>query len=172
MKPDLTLIAFLGASLCAPPAWTQTTSPSNPPSPKGTTMTSQAVGTFEVKVKPLPEDEKVAGVPVGRMSIDKTFKGDIDGTSAGEMMTTGTAVKGSAGYVAVEIVTGSIKGRKGAFTLMHHATMKENADFRMNIVVVPDSGTSELTGLAGKMEIIIEGGKHSYRFDYTLPEAK
>jgi len=135
-------------------------------------MTASAVGTFEVKVKPLPEDEKVPGVTVGRMSIDKAFKGDIEGTSAGEMMTAGTAVKGSAGYVAVEIVSGSIKGRKGTFTLMHHATMKENADFRMNIVVVPDSGTGDLTGLAGKMEIIIEGGKHSYRLEYRLPETR
>jgi len=133
-------------------------------------MTAQATGIFEVKVKPLTEDIKVPGVPVGRMSIDKQFKGDIEGTSLGEMMTVGTPVKGSAGYVAVEVVIGSIKGRKGAFTLMHHATMKENADFRMNIVVVPDSGTGELAGLAGKMEIIIEGAKHSYRFDYTLPE--
>ncbi len=135
-------------------------------------MTSQAAGTFEVKVKPLAEDHKVPGVPVGRMSIDKQFKGDIEGTSLGEMMTVGTPVKGSAGYVAIEVVTGSLKGRKGSFTLMHHATMKENADFQLNIVVVPDSGTGELTGLAGRMEIIIEGTKHSYRFDYTLAAAK
>lgn len=135
-------------------------------------MTSQANGTFEVKVKPLAEDEKVPGVAVGRMSIDKTFKGDIEGASKGEMMTAGTLVKGSAGYVAVEIATASIKGRAGTFTLLHHATMKQDGDFRMNIVVIPDSGTGGLTGLAGKMEIIIEGGKHSYRFDYSLPDAR
>lgn len=133
-------------------------------------MTSQANGTFEVKVKPLPEDVKVPGVSVGRMSIDKVLKGDLEGTSQGEMMTAGTEVKGSAGYVAVEVVTGAIKGRSGTFTLLHHATMKEGGDFRMNIVVIPDSGTGGLKGLAGKMEIIIEGGKHSYRFDYNLPD--
>ena len=132
-------------------------------------MTSQATGMFEVKVKPLAEDEKVPGVAVGRMSIDKTFNGDIEGTSKGEMMTAGTQVKGSAGYVAVEIVTASIKGRSGTFTLLHHATMKQEGDFRMNIVVIPDSGTGGLVDLSGRMEIIIEGGKHSYKFDYTLP---
>ena len=132
-------------------------------------MSLQARGTFEVKVAPLPQDEKVPGVAVGRMSIDKAWSGDIVGTSKGEMMTAGGEVKGSAGYVAVEMMTVSIKGRSGTFTLLHHATMKDNADFRMNIVVIPDSGTGELAGLAGKLEIIIEGAKHSYRFDYTLP---
>jgi len=132
-------------------------------------MTGQATGTFEVKVKPLPEDVKVQGVAVGRMSIDKVWSGDIVGTSKGEMMTTGGEVKGSGGYVAVEVMDVSLKGRRGTFTLMHHATMKNNADFRMNIVVVPDSGTGDLAGLAGKLEIIIEGAKHSYRLDYTLP---
>lgn len=172
MKVDHKWVVFLGIALGASAAWAQTPVPAPESSPKETPMTTTAVGTFTVKVKPLPEDEKVAGVPVGRMSIDKAFQGDLEGTSAGEMMTAGTAVKGSAGYVAVEFVTGSLQGRKGTFTLMHHATMKENADFRMNIVVVPDSGTGELMGLAGKMEIIIEGGKHSYRFEYTLPPAK
>ena len=133
-------------------------------------MNGQATGTFEVKVKPLPEDVKVQGVAVGRMSIDKVWSGDLAGTSKGEMMTTGGEVKGSGGYVAVEVMDVSLKGRRGTFTLMHHATMKSNADFPMNIVVVPDSGTGELAGLAGKLEIIIEGARHSYRFDYTLPE--
>lgn len=165
MKPEFTRAAVFAASLFAAASLAHAQLVPT----KGTPMTSQATGTFEVKVKPLPEDEKVAGVAVGRMSIDKTFKGDIEGTSKGEMMTAGTQVKGSAGYVAVEIVTASIKGRSGTFTLLHHATMKQEGDFRMNIVVIPDSGTGGLVGLAGKMEIIIEGGKHSYKFDYTLP---
>lgn len=134
-------------------------------------MTGQASGTFEVKVKPLAEDEKVPGVSVGRMSIDKQWKGDLEGTSKGEMMTAGTPVKGSAGYVAVEVVNASLKGRNGTFTLLHHATMKSEGDFKMNIVVIPDSGTGQLVGLAGTLTIIIEGGKHSYKFDYTLPTA-
>ena len=170
MKTHIELAVILGASLCLTPSGTRAQDKTPVPT-KGTSMTMQATGTFEVKVKPLPEDEKVPGVAVGRMSIDKQFKGDIEGTSKGEMMTAGTPVKGSAGYVAVEIVTASIKGRSGTFTLMHHATMKHDGDFRMNIVVIPDSGTGGLTGLTGKMEIIIEGGAHSYRFDYTLPEA-
>ena len=133
---------------------------------------SQATGTFEVKVAPLPEDEKVKGLIVGRMSIDKQFKGDLEGTSKGEMMTVGTKVKGSAGYVAVEVVTASLKGRSGSFTLMHHATMKHEGDFKVLINVVPDSGTGELTGISGVLTIIIEGKNHSYKFDYALPEAQ
>ncbi len=142
-----------------------------PPGSGERVMSGIAAGTFEVKVKPLPEDVKVPGVAVGRMSIDKTWSGDLVGTSKGEMITTGGAVKGSGGYVAIEVMDVSLKGRRGTFTLMHHATMRNNADFKMNIVVVPDSGTGELAGLAGRLEIIIEGAKHSYRLDYTLPDA-
>ena len=134
-------------------------------------MPASATGTFDVKVVPLPTDEKVAGVVVGRMSIDKQFHGDISGTSKGEMMTAMTPVKGSAGYVAIEMVDGVIHGRHGAFTLMHHATMKAGGEFAMQIVVVPDSGTDELTGLSGALVIVIADGVHSYRLDYTLPEA-
>ena len=137
--------------------------------PKGKLMTGQARGTFEVKVLPLPEDTKVPGVTVGRFSIDKQFKGDIEGTSKGEMMTAGTAVKGSAGYVAVEVITGALLGRKGSFTLLHQATMKQDGDFKMSLVVIPDSGTGELAGLQGSMTIVIEPGKHSYVLDYTFP---
>jgi len=139
-----------------------------PPS-GGKVMAGQARGTFEVKVGPLPQDEKVLGVGVGRMSIDKVWSGDIVGTSKGEMMTAGGEVKGSGGYVAVEMMKVSLKGRSGTFTLMHHATMKGNADFKMLINVIPDSGTGELTGISGVLTIIIEPGKHSYLFDYTLP---
>ena len=132
-------------------------------------MSLVATGTFEVKVKPLPEDQKVSGVTVGRMSIDKTWSGDIVGTSAGEMMTAGGEVKGSGGYIAIEMMKVSIKGRSGTFTLMHHATMRNNGDFKMLINVVPDSGTGDLVGLGGTLTIVIEPGKHSYTFEYTLP---
>jgi len=141
-----------------------------PPS-GGKVMTDKATGTFEVKVKPLPEDVKVQGVAVGRMSIEKVWSGDIVGTSQGEMMTAGAEVKGSGGYVAIEMMKVKLKGRSGTFTLMHHATMKSNADFKMWINVIPDSGTGELTGLSGVLTIIIEPGKHSYVFDYSLPGA-
>jgi hypothetical protein len=168
---QLTLAAVLLASACALAGAAHAQAPTAPKA-KGTGMTSQATGTFEVKVKPLPEDVKVPGLTVGRFSIDKEWKGDLVGTSKGEMMTTGGAVKGSGGYVAVEDMTVSLKGKSGTFTLMHHATMKNEGDFRMLINVVPDSGTGALTGLVGNLEIIIEGSKHSYRFDYTLPDGR
>jgi hypothetical protein len=136
---------------------------------KGTALTNQASGTFEVDVKPLPNDEKVQGLKVGRLSVDKQFKGDLEGTSKGEMMTADTGVKGSAGYVAIERVSGKLKGRSGSFTLLHQATMRRGGEFNMAIIVVPDSGTDELVGLCGRMSILITEGKHSYTLDYTLP---
>jgi Protein of unknown function (DUF3224) len=137
---------------------------------KGSAMSSRASGTFEVQIKPLPNDEKVPGLTVGRMGFDKEWKGDLAGTSKGEMMTVGTSVDGSAGYVAVEQMTGTLKGRSGSFALLHHGTMK-GGDFSLTITVVPDSGTGQLVGLSGKLAIIITDGKHSYDFDYTLPDA-
>jgi hypothetical protein len=134
-------------------------------------MASHASGTFEVKIKPLPTDEKVEGLTVGRMGFDKQWKGDIEGTSKGEMMTVGTSVEGSAGYVAVEQVTGTLKGRSGSFMLLHQGTMQGGA-FSLTITVVPDSGTGQLAGLTGKLVIIITGSTHSYEFEYTLPEAR
>ena len=128
----------------------------------------QAKGEFEVKLAPLATD---AGPALGRMSIDKVLHGDLEATSKGEMMTAGGEVKGSGGYVAVEMMKVSLKGRSGTFTLMHHATMKSEGDFRMLINVIPDSGTGELAGLSGALTIIIEGSKHSYKFDYSLPAA-
>jgi hypothetical protein len=171
MKMEFPLAALLLASSGAAHALAGEPAAIQPPT-KGTAMTIQARGTFEVKVKPLPEDEKVQGVAVGRMSIDKVWSGDIVGTSTGEMMTAAGEVKSSGGYVAVEVMKVSVKGRRGTFTLLHHATMKNNADFKMLISVVPDSGTFELTGISGVLTIVIEPGKHSYVLDYTLPEAR
>jgi hypothetical protein len=136
---------------------------------KGTSMSGRASGTFEVAMKALPNDQKVEGLEVGRHSIAKEFKGDLVGTSKGEMTGVGTSVEGSAGYVAVEQVSGTLKGRTGTFLLLHQGTMQRGGDFKLSIVVVPDSGTAQLTGLAGRMTIIIAGGSHSYDFDYTLP---
>lgn len=172
MKTRLIRAITLGSFFSAVAASAQTQAPTAPAVKKGSVMTVQANGTFDVKVKPLPEDEKVAGLKVGRLSIDKEWKGDMVGTSKGEMMTTGGETEGSGGYVAVEAMDVSIKGRKGTFTLMHHATMRANADFKMLINVVPDSGTGDLKGIGGELTIIIEGKNHSYKFDYTLPEAK
>ena len=127
----------------------------------------QAKGTFEVRVVPLAADEGTDTGGFGRLSIDKTFSGDLTGTSKGQMVAAFTAVEGSAGYVALERVTGTLNGRKGSFILQHSGSMSKGAQ-NIIVTVVPDSGTEELTGLAGTMQIIIEGKKHSYLFEYTL----
>jgi hypothetical protein len=103
------------------------------------------------------------------MSIDKQFHGDLEATSKGEMLAAMTETKGSAGYVAIERVTGALHGRTGAFVLQHSGTMNRGAA-SLSVTVVPDSGTDKLAGLSGKMAIQVEGGKHSYEFEYTLPE--
>lgn len=124
----------------------------------------RATGTFEVKLAPLTTPDAVPG----RMSIDKHFHGDLEATSQGEMLMVGTAVKGSAGYVAIERVDGTLHGRAGTFVLQHNATMTRGAG-ELNVIVVPDSGTGELVGLSGRMNInIAADGGHSYEFDYEL----
>lgn len=127
----------------------------------------QAKGPFEPKLTPFKSEGIDAAF--GAMSIDKQFHGALEATSKGTMLAFQSEVKGSAGYVALEKVDGTLDGRKGTFVLQHNATMDRGAP-ALNIIVVPDSGTGELTGLAGKMKIeIAAGGKHSYVFDYTLP---
>jgi len=116
-----------------------------------------------------PED-KAAGSTLGRMSIDKRFHGDLDATSKVEMLSAVTDVKGSAGYVAIERVTGALQGHSGSFVLQHSGTMTRGAQ-QLTITVVPDSGTGQLVGLTGNMTIKIDEGKNSYDFEYTLPEA-
>lgn len=134
-------------------------------------MTNHVSGPFEVKLNPLAaynQEDKA----LGRMSIDKQFHGELHATSKGEMLSAGTGTKGSAGYVAIERVSGTLKGLAGTFVLQHNATMTRGTP-QLAIVVVPDSGTGELTGLAGTMNINIgTGGKHSYEFEYTLSNDK
>lgn len=132
-------------------------------------MTHHASGTFEVKLNPLPLDDKAADSTLARFSIDKQFHGALEGASKGEMLSAGTAVKGSAGYVAMEHVSGTLDGRTGAFALQHTGVMNRGAA-QLSVTVVPDSGTGQLAGLSGKMNILIDAGKHSYDFEYTLPE--
>ncbi len=131
-------------------------------------MTSHASGTFDVKLTP-QKDDGGDDVGLGRMSIDKQFHGDLEGTSKGFMLSSAaTVVKGSGGYVAMERVTGKLKGRAGSFVLQHSGTMTRGTP-ELSVTVVPDSGTGQLEGLAGKMTIKIDEGKHSYEFEYTLP---
>ena len=128
-----------------------------------------AAGSFDVKLsaQALAVEDKVEGATLGRMSIDKQFHGDLEAVSVGEMLVAGTAVKGSAGYVAIEIVTGKLNGKSGSFALQHQGVMNRGAP-SLSVTVVPDSGTGELAGLSGKMNIVITGGKHFYEFDYSI----
>jgi hypothetical protein len=127
----------------------------------------RAAGTFDVKMT--PQTTGVAGDAVGRFSIDKRIDGDLTGTSKGEMLSAGSPSKGSAGYVAMECVTGMLGGREGAFVLQHTATMHRGSN-QLSIHVVPQSGTRGLAGLSGTFAIVITDGKHSYEFDYELAD--
>lgn len=127
-------------------------------------MTAQ--GTFDVRVIPQPADDR--GGPFSRVFLEKQLRGDLAGTSRGHMLGTETRVQDSAGYVALELVVGTLDGRRGSFVLQHAGHVTRGV-MSMTATVVPDSGTDALTGLAGKFTIAINDGKHSYVFDYTLP---
>ena len=129
-----------------------------------------ATGTFELKMSPVEGGDN--GVASGHLSGAKTFAGDLIGTSKADMWTATTAVEGSAGYVAIERIEGTLRGRKGAFTVLHQGTMRRGGDYQIRIVVVPESGSGELAGLSGTMAIRHEKDGLSYDLDYTLPPAK
>lgn len=131
---------------------------------------SRARGTFEVKLAPQPKDDYADGATLARLTIDKQFRGDLTGSSKGQMLSAGTSVKGSAGYVAIELVTGMLAGRSGTFVFQHSGTMNRGAA-TLELTVVPDSGTGDLTGITGSMAIDIANGKHAYDFEYALPGA-
>jgi hypothetical protein len=126
-------------------------------------------GAFDVKLttqKPDNKEAETAGI--ARMSLDKQYHGDLEATSAGEMLSLMTEVKGSGVYVAIERVRGTLQGRAGTFALQHRGVMSRGEP-QLTIVVVPDSGTEQLLGLTGSMEIKISDGKHFFQFDYDLP---
>ena len=125
-------------------------------------MKDHAAGTFEVKLAPEHSDEYIA-----RMSIDKHFKGDLDAVSSGQMLSASTEIEGSGGYVALERVSGTLKGRHGTFVLQHSGTMHRGKQL-LTVSVVPDSGTGELVGIEGRMAITMVDGKHSYEFTFSL----
>ena len=130
----------------------------------------KVIGEFQVKLQPLEFYAKGSeGINLGRMSLDKTFTGALEATSIGEMLSAMTATKGSAGYVAIEQVVGSLSGKNGSFVLQHFGTMNRGKD-NLILEVVPDSGSGELTGISGKMLIKIDNGKHFYEFEYELSE--
>jgi hypothetical protein len=132
-------------------------------------MTKRAIGTFNVSMKPLSPPEEVAGMSLGRMALEKEFAGDLVAVGAGAMLTAVTPTKGSAGYVAIERVAGTLHGRKGSFVFQHSATMNRGAH-EQSITVVPDSGTEGLTGITGRFTINIVDGAHHYEFEYSLPQ--
>lgn len=130
-------------------------------------MTQHVTGPFDVKVT--PQDDKSDDPLLNRMTLDKQYHGDLEGTGKGQMLTAGTAVKGSGAYVAIEKVSGTLKGRAGTFVLQHTGTMTRNEP-ELSILVVPDSGTGQLAGITGKMNIrIAPDGKHSYELEYEIP---
>ncbi len=133
---------------------------------KETPMTHHARGTFTVNVQPLTPPPAEG---LGRFSIDKQIHGDLEATTKGEMFSGGDPKQGAAGYVAIEVVTGTLAGKHGSFALQHTATM-DRSGFKMSVTVVPGSATGELKGIAGTFTIHIENGQHSYDFEYTLPE--
>lgn len=131
-------------------------------------MSRLAKGRFTVAMKPQTEPRNAEGVSLGRLSLDKQFEGDLAGTSSGEMLTAMTPEQGSAGYVAIERVTGTLHGRSGSFVFQHSGTMDQGAQ-QLAITVVPGSGTGALAGLRGRFALRIADGQHFYEFDYTLP---
>ena len=133
-------------------------------------MKTHASGTFDVKMNPQPPYDTAEGINLGRVSINKQSRGDLEASSTVEMLSAITAVKGSAGYVAIERVTGTLHGRAGSFVLQHSGTMTRGRA-ELSVSVVPDSGTSELKGIAGQMTIDVSDGVHLYTFDYTLDAA-
>jgi hypothetical protein len=143
----------------------------NPKAPatirKEAVMPLHATGSFEVRLT--PQDDAIDPT-LSRLLLDKQFHGAHEATSKGTMLAAGTAVKGSAGYVAIELVTGTLSGHTGTFVLQHSGTMTRGTP-KLSVTVVPDSGTGQLVGLTGTMAINIADGKHSYDFEYTLPEA-
>jgi hypothetical protein len=168
-QPAVQFVAVICLSLgLAALGHTQNQPPPDAPA-KEKVVTSHASGTFEVKLTPQAAEDGDAGL--GRMSIDKQFHGDLEGTSKGFMLaSSATIVKGSGGYVAMERVTGTLKGRTGTFVLQHSGTMTRGTP-QLNVSVVPDSGSGQLEGITGTLTIKIDAGKHSYEFDYTLPPA-
>ncbi len=132
-------------------------------------MTARATGSFEVKLTPSVGEGRAGAWSPGRMTLDKRFKGDLEGTSRGEMLTAMTEVQGSAGYVAIEQVRGTLHGRSGTFLLQHFAVMTRGVPGDWTVTVVPDSGTGGLKGLTGRMTIAITAGQHAYALEYMLP---
>ena len=130
-------------------------------------MSGRVKGSFTAELKPgkVDPDDSVTS---GRLTIDKTYTGGLDGTARATMWTVDTSVKGSGGYVAIERFTGTLEGRRGSFTLLHQGTMTRGTDFQLRLVIVPHSATEELEGLTGTMAIDVAGGRHDYELEWSM----
>jgi len=157
----LAVLLVLGAARSASAQATQ-------PERRENIVTQRATGSFDVKLTPQPVHDGADGI-VGRNSMAKEFRGELAGTSRGEMLAYWSAETGSGVYVAIERVTGTVGGRSGSFLLAHKGIMDRGAGPPLDITVVPDSGDGELKMITGRMQIILEGGRHDYVFEYTLP---
>lgn len=148
-------------------AWLGTVAAAQP-APEPTDMHMH--GIFDVDIHPQqPDNAQAQAAQISRLSIDKRYHGALDASGQGEMLASGDGSQSGA-YVAIEKVTGALRGRKGSFVLVHSAVMSNGIPAQWSVAVVPDSGTGQLTGLAGAMRITIADGKHFYDFDYSLPE--
>ena len=164
MPRDHLPLALVAALIVAAPA--ASTSIKEPPA-----VHRLAEGPFEVQVVPQPRDASQADVAVDRLLLEKRYRGDLDASGRGQMLGVHGAVETSGGYVAIERVDGTLDGRRGTFALQHSGTMTKATGYSLDVRIVPDSGTGELAGIAGTLEIIIApGGKHSYKLEYTLPD--
>ena len=153
-------------------AHSQNKAPADKTNQGGKRVTQIAKGTFEVKVTPLAAEDNIGDPAIGRLALDKTWSGDLAGTSKGQMLGSQSETeKGSGGYVAMERFTGTVQGKKGSFSLQHHGTMG-GGKFEINVYVVPGTGTGDLAGISGTLKIIIDGSRHSYELEYSLPSAK
>jgi Protein of unknown function (DUF3224) len=161
----ITFFCFVFSSTALP----QTQALDHDAGPKEKIVSADAKGPFDVKLSPQTLSEPSADPKLGRMSIEKQYHGDLEATAKGEMLTASTELKESGVYVAVERVTGTLGGRRGSFSMYHTGIMNRGKP-ELKIGVVPDSGTEELLGLTGTMVVKIDKGKHSYEFNYTLPE--
>jgi hypothetical protein len=144
----------------APPVQTQ-------PSTGVATMTQHAKGPFEVKMAPQDQDA-AEGTVLARLSLDKVFHGALEATGKGQMLTASTDTPGSAVYVAIERVTGTLEGKAGSFALVHRGLMR-GEERNLSVEIVPDSGTGALKGISGRLNIEVADGKHLYDLEYTLP---
>ncbi len=167
MGPNMRLLAAVLALGAAESAFAQTTTPQQ----REYAVTQRATGSFEVRLTPQPVHEGAEGV-LGRQSIAKEFKGELAGTSRGEMLAYWSGETSSGAYVAIERFTGTVAGRTGSFLLVHKGIMERGGGPPLDITVAPESGDGELKGIMGSMDIILEGGRHDYVFTFTLPERR